>query len=127
MIKRYNTTNAKLKRGQAIGAPSVSIRNGSFRLNRACCDLLGVEAGEGVEMIHDEKAGEWYLTKGGEDGFTLGATGNSALQFGSILMEQAMSGFLPEPEGSTVKLNLAKVPTKVEGAQCFAILGLVRP
>ncbi len=127
MINRYNKTNAKLKRGQALGQPSISLRDGCFRINRILCDMMDIKAGDGVEILHDEEAGEWYIAKSDNDGFNLIQTGGNALQFGSRLMQQKMHGYLPPAQGSTISLPVAKMANTLEGMECFAILGLLQP
>jgi hypothetical protein len=128
MIKRYNNDTARLRKGQQALSPMLSFtaHGGVVRLNRRLSELLQVQPGDKVEVMHDEDAGEWYIAKS-EGGMFLSNAGRGATQFHSRLLMEAIKAYLPETATKAHACPVATIANTLEGIECFAILGLQQP
>jgi hypothetical protein len=128
MIKRFNNESARLRKGQQMLSPMVSFTPGGgvVRMNRRLCELLQIKPADRVEVIHDEEADEWYVCKSAS-GLHLSNAGQGAAQFHSRVLMDAIEPYLPPAESKAICCPVAKIPNTLEGLECYAILGLVRP
>lgn len=128
MIKRYNNNTARLRKGQQALSPTLSFtaHGGVVRLNRRLSELLQVQPGDKVEVMHDVEAAEWYIAKS-EGGMHLANAEGGATQFHSRLLMNAIKSYLPETATKAHACPVATISNTLEGMECFAILGLVQP
>jgi len=128
MIKRYNESNARLRKGQQLQNPTVSFttHGGVIRLNRRLSEMLEVKPTDKVEIMHDEEAGEWYIAKS-PSGLSLSNAGRGSTQMHSRVLMEAIAPYLPESASKTATCTVASIANTLEGLECYAILGLVQP
>ena len=119
-MKKYNASNARLTPIDARIRPSMSMQPfGQFRVNRPLLQLLGLKHGDTVEIMHDNEAGEWYITDGGKDGLPLCKTKNTGATFNSVVVREAITESAEVDKG---RFDVLTEPVIIDGAKCYCIL-----
>lgn len=123
-IIRYTAANARMDKGQARQYPNLSVRReGAFRMNKATMKLLGVKAGDHVEVLHDQDANEWYLRKGDKTAMQVRTGKNHSGFFHSVILHDAFMKSVPDAlEGGNGRFLVAREASTVDGVKCHAVL-----
>lgn len=123
-IIRYTATNARMDKGQGRQDPNLSVRQeGTFRLNKATMKLLGIMAGDHVEVLCDQDANEWYLRKGDKTALPVRVGKNQAGFFRSVILHDAFMKSVPDAlEGGNGRFLVAREACTVDGVKCHAVL-----
>ena len=120
MITKYTSSNARLTPVDARIRPSLSMQPyGQFRINRPLLKLLGLAPGKHIQMLHDDRSGEWYIAPCGIDGLPLRRTTNAGATFNSVVVCEAIQKDLGLEKG---RFDVLTDPTIVDGTKCFCIL-----
>lgn len=98
------------------------VRRGPVTLSKSLAETLGVAPGDGVTVLYDDVAKEWYICKDA-GGFTLRDSGKDLglLMFNNSVFAGKILDALKLDKNS-YQITVAGVPTEVEGNQCFALL-----
>jgi hypothetical protein len=123
-IIRYTAANARMDKGRSRQSPNLSVRKeGTFRLNKAAMDLLGIKAEQHAEVLHDASSHEWYVRKGDKDGLPVRKGRNGAGFFRSVILHSAFAESYPDAlESGNGRFLLATQAAKVDGVQAYAVL-----
>lgn len=121
-LKSYNTENMEVKRA-SIPSITVNLKVGTFSINRAACDIIGLKPGDLVQFNQDESNTEnWYIEKVKTNGFAVrGKTDESTgVLFNHTSMAREIAGSFDI--NSTFRMLVAGEPTKFEKRTLHGLL-----
>lgn len=119
-MKEYNELTARSRSGNRSDIrPRLSLtERWSFRINQPAAELLGLKKGDRVSVLHDAKAGEWYIRRS-KDGLPLFANKHAALGFHSSILRRDFTAFVGAEKGGFL---IASEGVNINGAVAHAIL-----